>query len=348
MARIEPSFGRVASFPALVRAAKEAARGHRRSPEVADFLLEVEANCLALERELLERTYLPAPYRTFSIRDPKPRVISAASFRDRVVHHALCAEIEPALERGAAPVSFACRKGKGTVAALRHARGLARRFRFALKLDVRHFFQTARHDVLRRQLDRRVADPGVRWLIDRLLDAGAPGSPAGQGLPIGNLTSQHFANFYLGPVDKLVQRELRPGGYCRYMDDLLLFGQDKQVLWAAHRRIRHLAREALGLELRDEVTRLAPVTEGVPFLGFMVFPGIVRFDPRRARRWWRRMAALERELDEGRLSEDDAVGSAASLAGWAMHGDTQMLRRAQVRRRLDTETGRGGKQARTG
>ncbi len=164
MARPEPSFDRVASFPALVTAAGVASRGHRRSPEVVDFLLEVEQRCLALERELNDRRYLPGGYRTFHIRDPKPRLISAAPFRDRVVHHALCAEIEPALERGAAPESFACRRGKGTLAALRHARAMARRFRYSLKLDVRHFFQTARHDV---------------WT-----EAHAPAIPAGPRLPV--------------------------------------------------------------------------------------------------------------------------------------------------------------------
>ena len=344
----EPSFARVASFPALVRAAQDASRGHRRSPEVADFLLEVEVNCLALERELLDGTYLPGPYHTFHSRDPKPRLISAAPFRDRVVHHALCAEIEPALERGAAPESFACRKGKGTLAALCHARAMSRRFRYVLKLDVRHFFQTARHNVLRRLLRRRIRNPGLTRLIDRILDAGAPGSPAGRGLPIGNLTSQHFANFYLGPVDRLAKRELRPGGYCRYMDDVLVFGQHKPPLWDAHQRVRDLMEGSLGLALRGEVTRLAPVTEGIPFLGFRIFPGTVRFDRRGRSRWLRRMGDLERALDAGRLDEDDAARSAASLVGWAMHGHTLMLRRAWVRRRLAAETGRGGQRARTG
>jgi len=344
----EPRFDEVACFRALVRAAAVAARGHRRSPEVADFLLEVERNALALQRELLSGSYRPGAYRTFCIRDPKPRVISAAPFRDRVVHHALCAELEPALERGAAHESFACRRDKGTLAALRHARSLARRFRFSLKLDVRRFFETASHAVLRRLLRRRVNAPGICWLIDRLLDAGAPGSPPGRGLPIGNLTSQHFANFYLGPLDRLVKRELRPGGYCRYMDDLLLFGQDRRHLWDAHGRIRDHAGMRLGLQLRDEVTRLAPVSEGVPFLGFVVFPGTVRFDPRRVRRWRRRMATVEARLDAGWLTEDDAARSAASLVGWAKHGDTLMLRRAWVRRGLETGQGRGGKQARTG
>ena len=231
MTRPEPAFDRIASFHALVTAARRAAKGHASSPEVARFLLELEPEVLALERELRAGSYRPRPYRTFSIREPKVRTISAAAFRDRVVHHALCAEIEPALESGALPHSFACRRGKGMRAALRHVRALARRHAYALKLDVRHFFETLSHDVLRRLLRRRIADVSVLALADRFIDAGAPGSERGRGLPIGNLTSQHFANFYLGPVDRLVKRELRPGGYCRYMDDMLLFGRHKEPLW---------------------------------------------------------------------------------------------------------------------
>lgn len=330
----EPSFGRVARFESLVVAAKRAARGHRRSPKVAEFLIELETNVLALERELLAGTYRPTPYRTFMIRDPKPRTISAAAFRDRVVHHALCAEIEPVLERGAVASSFACRRGKGTLAALAHVQQVARRTRYALKLDVRHFFETLSHAVLHRMLRRRVRDERLRWLIATFIDAGAPGSEPGTGLPIGNLTSQHFANFYLGPLDRLVTRGLHVRGHCRYMDDIVIFDDDKSKLWEVHRAVDECCRVRLGIELRAEVTRLVPVSEGVPFLGFVVFGGTIRFDPRRARRWRRRMRALDRQLDEGLIDEDDARQSADSLIGWARHGDTRELRRSWVARRV--------------
>ena len=333
MTRLEPDFERVASFGALVAAARRAARGHRSSPEVADFLFKLEPEVLQLERELRAGDYRPRPYRTFEIREPKPRTISAAAFRDRVVHHALCAELEPVLDRGAVESSFACRRGKGVLAAITHAQRLVRRNPYALKLDVRHFFETLSHDVLKRLLARRVRDERVRWLYRVFIDAGAPGSPPGRGLPIGNLTSQHFANFYLGPLDRLVTRGLRPGGYCRYMDDVLVFETSKDALWEAHRQIEGLANSRLDLELKSEVTRVVPVTEGVPFLGFVVFPGMVRFDPHRARRWRSRMRALQRTLDHDVISEEDAQRAADSLIGWARHGDTFSLRRAWVARR---------------
>jgi RNA-directed DNA polymerase len=332
--RHEPEFANVASFGALVAAAKRAAGGHRRSPEVADFLLELEPEVLLLERELLKGTYRPRPYRSFEIRDPKPRTISAAAFRDRVVHHALCAELEPALERGAVEWSFACRCGKGVLAAIRHAQRLARRQRYVLKLDVRHFFETLNHDVLTRLLARRVRDGRLRWLYSTFVAAGAPGSHPGRGLPIGNLTSQHFANFYLGPLDRLVTRGLRASGYCRFMDDVLVFADSKTSLWDWQRTIEAFVRERLDIELKSEVTRVLPISEGVPFLGFVVFPRTIRFDPRRSRRWRQRMRALQRGLDRGTVAEDDAQRVASSLIGWAQHADTSMYRRAWVTRRM--------------
>lgn len=331
--RHEPDFARVASFAALVAAARRAAGGHRRSPGVAEFLMELEPEVLRLERELLAGTYRPRPYRTFEVRDPKPRIISAAAFRDRVVHHALCAELEPVLERGAVERSFACRRGKGVLAAIHHAQGLARHQRYVLKLDVRHFFETLSHDVLKRLLARRVRDERLRWLYSVFIDAGAPGSEPGRGLPIGNLTSQHFANFYLGPLDRLVTRGLRARGYCRFMDDVLVFADSKATLWDWHGMIDALVRTQLDLDLKTEVTRVLPVTEGIPFLGFLIFPGTIRFDPHRSRRWRNRMRALQRGLDRGNVAEDDAQRAAASLIGWARHADTFMYRRAWVARR---------------
>lgn len=333
MAGNEPDFDRVASFGALIAAANRAARGHQGSPDVADFMLEIEPEVLALERELRAGIYRPRPYRTFEIREPKPRTISAAAFRDRVVHHALCAEIGPALERGAVASSFACRQGKGVLAAIKHAQQLVRRQPYALKLDVRHFFETLSHTVLKRLLNRRLPDEDLRRLNDVFIDAGAPGSAPGRGLPIGNLTSQHFANFYLAPLDRLVTRGLRAAGYCRYMDDVLILEGSKARLWEIHEVVDRFVRTRLEIDLRREITRVLPVTQGVGFLGFAIFPGTIRFDPHRARRWRSRMHALERGLDCGALSQEDAQRAADSLIGWARHGDTFSFRRAWVARR---------------
>ncbi len=326
-------FDRVANFLALINAANRAARGHRHRREVASFLADLEPSLLQLERELRSETYAPQPYRTFEIVDPKPRTISAAAFRDRVVHHALCAELVPVLEHGAVPWSFACRPGHGVLAALRHVRAMTRRHRYVLKLDVRHYFETLSHAVLKRLLWRRVADTPLRRLLDVFIDAGAPGSSPGRGLPIGNLTSQHFANFMLGSLDRLVTRGLRAPGYRRYMDDVLVFGADKASLWHVFGQVDRFLRTRLGLKLKPEVTRVLPVTEGVPYLGFVVFPTVTRLDPSRLRRFRRRLLSLDRGLWSGSLAESEAAQRASSLIGWARHADTVMLRRSWLERR---------------
>lgn len=324
----QPSFERIAAFAPLLDAARRAARGKRLRSQTLRFLLDVETEVWRLVRELNDGTYRPQPFTTFEITQPKPRTISAAAFRDRVVHHALCAEIEPALERNAVDESFACRCGKGMKRALCHLKQLVRQHHYALNLDIRHFFETLSHTVLKCLLRRIVRDERVRRLAELFVDVGVPGSQPGFGVPIGNLTSQHFANFYLGPLDRHIKRGLRVPGYCRYMDDMVLVGDDKKALWAWHDSVRRFAAERLQIDLKAEVTRLVPVTEGVHFLGFVVFPSLVRFDPVRLRRFRKKCRQLAKRVDRLECSEEDAQRSACSLIGWSGHGDTLRMRQS--------------------
>ena len=325
-------FEAVVDFHALCAAARRASRGKRSSQAVAAFLLELEPEILCLQRELLDGSYRPRPYRSFWIRDPKPRRISAAAFRDRVVHHALCATLEPIFERYAINESYACRKGRGTLAAVKRAQAFSRRYGYFLKLDVRHYFETLDHLVLEALLGRLLKDRRVRHLIHVFLEAGAPGCPPGQGLPIGNLTSQHFANLYLGPLDHLIKEALRIPGYCRYMDDLLLFSDDRDHLVRARTEVGSFLSSKLNLALRDDVTRLAPVQAGVPFLGFRIWPGVVRFDPARARRFRRRFRDLGAAWSTSEIDEQELLRSSESLIGWARHANTLMFRRSFFQR----------------
>jgi RNA-directed DNA polymerase len=316
----------IAAFLPLVRAARRAAKPSRGEVQTLAFLVDLEANVLELERELLGGTYRPAPYQTFTISDPKPRTISAAAFRDRVVHHALCAALDAMFERSAVFDSFACRRGKGTLRALWRAQSHARRFPRFLKLDVRHFFETADHGVLMDRFERCLRDPPTLVLIRTFVEAGAPGSPPGRGLPIGNLTSQYFANFYLDALDRFAQQTLRVPGYVRYMDDILVFGDERAQLADWHGRLDAFVRDTLKLELKSEVTRLSTVEAGVPFLGFRVWPGLIRFDAVRARRFRRRIRLIEAERRRGACDEDSALRRIESLVGWARHGDTRAFR----------------------
>ena len=333
MKRAGHLFERVVGFEELCAAARRAALGTRSRASLR-FLFELEPEVLRLQRELEAGSYRPGGYRSFVIRDPKPRRISVAPFRDRVVHHALCAALEPVFERYAMEDSYACRVGKGTQAAVKRVQELARRGGWFAKLDVRHYFETVDHAVLGGALRTRVKDRRVLELADLFIVAGAPGSEPGKGLPIGNLTSQHFANFYLGALDRYVVEELRPRGWSRYMDDILLVFEDRQDVLQARDAASAFLRERLLLEVKSEVTVVDRVGAGVPFLGMRIWPGLIRLDGRRARRFRRRMRSLDLALREGEASEEEVAASAQSMVAWASQADTACFRRSFFSKRL--------------
>lgn len=325
----------------LLLAYERAAKGKRGRPAVAAFEHRLEDNLLILQAELAEQCYRPGRYHSFYIHEPKRRLISAAPFRDRVVHHALCQIIEPAFERSFTDDSFANRVGKGTHRALDACQCAARRFNYVLQLDVRQFFPSIDHVILRNLLARKVADHGLRWLIDLIVASGDgvlsetydmtwfPGddlfaASRPRGLPIGNLTSQFWANCYLNPIDHFIKRELRCPAYVRYVDDLLLFGNCKHELWQWHAAMT--ARLA-GLRLTlHSGAHPRPVSEGIPFLGFVVWPERRRLKRRNGVHFSRKLRAFAAGYASGELALDRIQ---ASIAGWVNHvrfGNTTGLR----------------------
>jgi hypothetical protein len=290
--------------------------------------LERETAVIRLQDELRRGVYAPSPYHTFYIRDPKPRTISAAAFRDRVVHHALCEEIEPDLERGASPHSDACRRGRGSLAALWAAAAQVRRHSYVLKLDIEHFFETLSHEVLLRLLRTALRNESLWELSAAFTHAGAPGSESGRGVPIGNLTSQHFANFYLAPLDRHIVRGLRADGYIRYMNDMLVFGPSAAALWRHAQEIECFVCERLDVRLKARLTRVQPVSDGVSFLGWRLFPGCVRMDGVRRRHFVSRMCRLNPVLDGEREGAETLRASAASSMAWSQWGQSTALRRS--------------------
>jgi RNA-directed DNA polymerase len=283
-----PAFEHLCSWENLVLAWRKAARGKRGTASVAGFEYRAEEHLAGLHEQLLEGTYRPGPYVHFRIEDPKGRKISAAQFRDRVVHHALCSLIEPRFERLFITDSYANRVGKGTHRAIGRLQDLARRYRYVLRADIVQHFASIDHAILLAILGRRIPEPDVMALARTIVDSGrgvlddqyrcvffagddllAACRP--RGLPIGNLTSQFWSNCYLHPFDEFVKRELSCRAYLRYVDDFALFGDSKRELWAWKAAIiERLARVRLVIhETRAQVT---PVGVGIPWLGFVVYP----------------------------------------------------------------------------
>jgi retron-type reverse transcriptase len=332
------------SFPNLYHACRQAARGKRRTPAVASFEYNLEANLVELQEALKSQTYQPGAYYSFYIRDPKRRLISAAPFRDRVVHHALCQVIEPIFERAFIGASYANRVGKGTHKALDQAQAFARGYPYVLQCDVRQFFPSVDLAILEGLLGRKIADPQVMWLCRQILNSGAgvlraeyemvyfPGDDLlaavrPRGLPIGNLTSQFWANVYLNELDQFVKRELHCRAYLRYCDDFLLFAHSKRQLWAWKAAIQQRL-AALRLTLHQGSSTVYPVTNGVPFLGFRLYPDHRRLLRRNGMAFARRQRRCHRQIARGQMTRSEWE---TRLRGWiahARHGDTWGLRRA--------------------
>jgi len=312
-------FDRIVGVPNLERAAVAAAKGKRDKPDVARFLDEADAELPRLAQELATGSYCPRPYRQFRIRDPKPRTISCADFRDRVVHHAICDVIGPLLERRFVFESYACRVGKGAHRAAARAQELARQYPYFLKLDVAGFFDSVDHTILLDLLGRTFREKRLLNLLEVIVYSSPSGSADGKGLPIGNLTSQWFANLYLDGLDHHVKETMRTPGYIRYMDDMLLFGDSKATLWAAHDEIGGYLELHRSLSIKPTATALAPCAEGIPFLGLRVFPGTWRLQRARFLRTRRRMRGRERACLAGRSSSEQlalSAGAAQGILSW--------------------------------
>jgi retron-type reverse transcriptase len=341
MRRIGNLWPLLTSWENLVQSARAAARGKRKRPDVARFLYELEPNLCALQRELNEGTYRPSEYRTFWINDPKPRQISAAAFRDRVVHHALTRVLEPFFERRFTNYSFASRKGFGQHRALGLARDACRQRRYVLKCDVRKYFPSIDHSILKGLIARVIKCRRSLDLAALIIDGSNeqeevieyfPGDSLftpferRRGLPIGNQTSQFFANVYLNPLDHFALRKLRPALYLRYVDDFLLFGDDKAELASMAERIREFL-EGLRLRPHERKFRVYRCGDGLTFLGWRILPDQMRLarpNVIRMRRRLRKMAVL---YHAGRLSFPELRCRVQAWIGHAEFGDTWRLRR---------------------
>jgi RNA-directed DNA polymerase len=314
---------RVLDRETLREAYARASRGKRTKRDAVAFGMQLDENLAGLARDLAAGTYTVGPYHQFTIFDPKQRLITAPCFRDRVLHHAVILVCEPVFERFLIADTFACRRGKGREAAVERARHFARRHPWFLKLDIRKYFDSIDHEVLLGLLARKFKDRRLLDLFGRTVDSYevAPG----RGVPIGSLTSQHFANFYLGWLDRFVKEDLRAGGYVRYMDDFVVWGENRTWLSIVRHRVAEFLERELSLGLKPE-PYINRCRIGMDFLGNRVYPSHVTLNRRGRIRFRRKLCALEREHAAGRLDEPELQQHATALIAFARAGATSSWR----------------------
>ncbi len=343
-------YAEITDFSNLLLAWRKAAKGKRSKQAAASFEMNLEDQLIRLQDELQMGDWRHGDYHSFRIRDPKERLISAAPFRDRVVHHALCQVINPLFERTFMGDSFANRKGKGTHAALDKAQKFMRRYPFVLQCDIKQFFPSIDHAVLKSILWRKIADKKVRWLMHQIITSGEGilddeytmvyfqkddlvAAMRPRGLPIGNLTSQLWANVYMNELDQMVKRSLGCKAYLRYVDDFLLFADSKQQLWEYKDAIRE-GLSTLRLTLHERSSTVYPTRAGIPFLGFRLYDDHRRIKRKNAVNFSRRLQRNYRAYARCDLSRNELNERVQGWVAHVNHADTWGLRKSLLAKQM--------------
>ncbi len=340
MKRYGNLYPQITDFSNLLLSSKKAQKGKRFRENVLKFNYHLEAELAKLKTELITHTYQPGKYRTFEIFEPKRRTISAAPYRDRVVHHALCNIIAPIFERTFIRDSYANRIGFGTHRALHRLTEFARSSNYVLQCDIAQYFPSIDRAILKSLIRRKIKCPDTLWLIDLIIDNSNeqisvihhfPGDDLltplqrQRGLPIGNLTSQFFANVYLNGFDHFIKETLNVPKYLRYVDDFALFSDDRIVL----EETRVLLEEYLSqlrLKLHPIKRQIISTERGANFVGFRVLPDRIRVRNYNLQRGRYRLRSLEKKYTNGEIIEQDLVRSTQSWIAHLKHGDTWRLR----------------------
>ena len=341
MKRHNTLWPQITLFSNLLLAARKAQKGKRFRETVLVFNYNLERNLIQLKHELETKTYQPGKYKTFEIFEPKHRIISAAPYRDRVVHHALCNVIVPRIEPTFIDQSYANRTGYGTHRALRKFKTWAHFYTYVLQCDLQKYFPSIDHEILKAIIRRKIKCADTLRLVDSIIDGSNVQIPAvfhfpgddlisplnrRRGLPIGNLTSQFFANWYLNNFDHFVMETLKAKRYVRYVDDFAIFSNDQGFLGEAREAIEvYLAK--LRLKIHPIKSQITATQYGATFLGFRVFPDYAKVRSDNLRRAKQRYRTLQARYRGYKVDIPDIIQCLQSWEAHLKHGDTYQLRK---------------------
>jgi RNA-directed DNA polymerase len=330
-------YDQLCSFENLELAFKKARKGKTTKRYVIEFEDKLFENLEKLRNELLFQNYNPLPLKTFILRDPKTRKINKSAFRDRVVHHAICNIIESVFDEGFIFDSYANRKGKGTFKAIERFDHFKHKISknntkvcFILKADVKHYFDNVSHEILLSILKRKITDERLLWLIKTIL-ANYNTPKEGKGMPLGNLTSQFFANVYLNELDQFVKHKLRAKYYIRYVDDFVIFHESNKRLERCKKKINFFLKEKLDLELHPDKSKVLKLHKGICFLGLRIFFHHKLIRKKNLRKFEKKFEKMKKLYDKNLIEREKIVEKFEGWLAYVYHANTYKYRKQLTR-----------------
>ncbi len=346
MKRFTGLYDQIVDFENLFEAFRHASKSRRYRNDVLRFAWNLEENLIDIQNHLIHRTYEVGKYKEFYIYEPKKRMIMSLPFRDRVVQWAIYRVLNPILDRQFIHDSYACRVGKGMQAAGDRMQYWMRRLSrsherpYYLKLDISKYFYRIDHDILVGILERKFKDPDLMWLLNKIIrcedtnfginlgDHEFSGERvSGIGMPIGNLTSQMFANLYLNELDQFAKHELGMHYYIRYMDDVVMLHPDKRVLHQVRDAIEYFLESKLRLTINNK-TAIRPIADGLDFVGYRIWPTHRKLRKKTVKKMKARLKYLQKAYALGRVSVKDVNATVQSYLGYCKHTNSHRLREA--------------------
>jgi retron-type reverse transcriptase len=321
---IENLFHNIASIPNLLKAWKEFKKGKRNKKGVGEFELRLEENIFKLHEDLISKKYRHDDYADFYISDPKRRHIHKASVRDRVVNQAIFQILYPIFDRHFIYDSYSSRKSRGTHLGVERTYTACRKVSknwkvktYVLKCDVRKFFDSIDHSILRNLIMKKVRCVETMQLVDLLFKSFE--KEKGKGLPLGNVTSQLFSNIYLNELDQFVKHEFKMKYYFRYCDDFVIIHGNRDFLFEIMEKIRNFLHENLLLDLHPKKVEIRPLRRGIDFLGYVILSHMIVLRTRTKKRIIKKINMMRKKVEAGLVSKEKFKSVLTSYLGVISH-----------------------------
>ena len=328
MKRIRIDLEQVASRDNLLLALHRALKSKRHRPEVMCFLLQCDDNLNQLAKAILQAEMPYGRFREFQIYDPKPRLIYAACFEDRIFHHALMNLAGPVIEKAMLPTSYACRPGMGVHKAAKQVQQNLQRYPWYVQIDIQGYFAAIDHSTLMQVLSRRFKGTVLIKQLQRIIQSYH--TLPGKGLPIGSLTSQYFANYYLDGLDRLLSALSQVQAHIRYMDDIIWWCETKRQVKEVLLLVNHYVQNERNLSIKKTL-QINKSQHGISYCGYRILPGIIRLSQRRKQQYQLRRLYWESKFNQSEIDAMQLQSAYAAVLGITQNTQSRAWRCENLR-----------------